>query len=171
MSKLSFNYQQSHDIDWFAHVDDVFIHAMSFGGKLPEVVNDWRQLCEMVVKAYHLETMTSEEVSLSYNDQYIDRRLMMQFNNEQPNDDERREVKNRYIRHFREMALRGFYSFDRDLDDENLYHLIVKPSKPLQEWKDIMKSKKEYLKLIRDSGAEIIGFRIIQNTNGAKVSG
>ena len=93
MSRLSLNYQQSHDIDWFAHVGDVFIHAMSFGGKLPEEVNDWRLLCEMIVKAYHLETIINEGKNLNYNDHYIDSRLMMQFDNDKPNETERREIR------------------------------------------------------------------------------
>jgi hypothetical protein len=171
MSRLSLNYQQSHDIDWFAHVGDVFIHAMSFGGKLPEEVNDWRLLCEMIVKAYHLETIINEGKNLNYNDQYIDSRLMMQFDNDKPNETERREIRSRYLRHFEEMAIKGFYSFDRDLNDENLYHLIVKPSCSLQEWKDIKMPQKEYVQLIRNNADEIIGLRIIQNSNGETIIG
>lgn len=169
MSRLSLNYQQSHDIDWFAQADGVFIHAMSFGGRLPDAVNDSILLSDMIVKAYHLEFLINEEITLSYNNQYVDRRLMMQFDNEQSNENERQEVENRYLRHFKEMALRGFYSFDRDLFDENLYHLIVKPSIPIQEWKGIMMPEKEYLKLIRGEESEIIGFRIIQGINEAQV--
>lgn len=170
MSRLSLNYQQSHDIDWFAHAGDVFIHAMSFGGKLPEEINDWRLLCEMVVKAYHLETIINDDANLSYNDQYIDSRLMLQFDNNQPNEAERREIRSRYLRHFEEMALKGFYSFDRDLNDENLYHLIVKPSSSLQEWKDIIMPQKKYVQLIRNNEDVIIGFRIILNSSGETIS-
>lgn len=164
MSRLSLNYQQSHDIDWFAHVEGVYIHAMSFGGKLPEEINDRKLLFEMIVKAYRLENIINEEANLSYNDQYIDSRLMRQFSNGLPNDDDRRGIRDRYLRHFEEMALKGFYSYDRDLNDENLYHLIVRPSSSLLEWKNIGLPKKEYVQLIKKKD-EIIGFRIIQNSN------
>jgi hypothetical protein len=144
---------------------------MSFGGKLPEEINDWRLLCEMIVKAYHLETIINDDATLSYNDQYIDNRLMLQFDNNQPNEVERREIRSRYLRHFKEMALKGFYSFDRDLNDEELYHLIVKPSSPLQEWKDIKMPQKEYVQLTRNNADEVIGFRIMKNSNGETISG
>lgn len=68
------------------------------------------------------------------------------------------------------MALKGFYSFDRDLNDENLYHLIVKPSSSLQEWKDIIMPPKKYVQLIRNNEDVIIGFRIILNSSGETIS-
>jgi hypothetical protein len=41
----------------------------------------------------------------------------------------------RYLIHFNEMARRGLYSFDRDLNNESIYHLIVRPQKPfLGDW-------------------------------------
>ena len=43
------------------------------------------------------------------------------------------EVRERYLRHFTDMAKRGFWSFDRDLQDENLYHLIARPAGDVKE--------------------------------------
>ncbi len=45
-------------------------------------------------------------------------------------------IRERYLRHFKKMAQRGFYSFDRDISDLMKYHLICKPAKPLMAWQE-----------------------------------
>ncbi len=36
MATFSIDFQRSHDIDWFGKINHTFIHALSFGGLLPE---------------------------------------------------------------------------------------------------------------------------------------
>ena len=115
-------YQRSHDIDWFAQKDNLMIHAMSFCGLLPGSVNQWITNLNMMKKAYQL---TMKNVEVVYSD-YVER--MMEDGNV-----EGAEVRERYLRHFTDMAKRGFWSFDRDLQDENLYHLIARPAGDVKE--------------------------------------
>ena len=114
--KFTIVYQRSHDIDWFARKGSVMIHAMSFGGLLPSSVNQWTTNLNMMRKAYQLP-MGDVEVAYS---EYADR-MMKEENVDGEADRER------FLRHFADMAKRGFWSFDRDLQDENLYHLIARP--------------------------------------------
>ena len=121
--KFTIVYQRSHDIDWFARKGNVMIHAMSFGGLLPASVNQWITNLNMLRKAYKLPMMNIEVVYSDYAE-----RLMTQGNNDLSADG-----REKYLRHFRDMAKRGFWSFDRDIHDENLYHLIAKPVGSVQE--------------------------------------
>ena len=119
MPKFSSEYQQSHDIDWFAKIGNVYVHAMSFGGNLPNEVNERYTNTQVLLQAYRMERICEQFV---FNEAYITERLagvgMEAYNNK----------RERYLRHFKEMASRGFYSFDRDLHEENVYHLIVRPT-------------------------------------------
>lgn len=163
MKPMSLNFQQSHDIDWFAHVGNIYVHAMSFGGKLPDAINDWNLLRRMIVSAYHLEVLNEDDNQLSYNDTYINRRLAVQFPHNQISQEQRFEVRNRYLRHFREMARLGFYSFDRALEDENIYNLVVKPSKPLENWILIQNNvESPRLEIIHNEFSGIVGFKIVE---------
>lgn len=116
--KFTIVYQRSHDIDWFARKGNMMIHAMSFGGLLPDSVNQWVTNLNMMKKAYRLPMSKIEVVYSDYAE-----RMMREGNGEGGDGD-----RERYIRHFRDMAQRGFWSFDRDLYDENLYHLIARPT-------------------------------------------
>ncbi len=120
--KFTIVYQRSHDIDWFAQKDNLMIHAMSFGGLLPYSVNQWITNLNMMRKAYQL---TMNNVEVVYSD-YVER--LMEGRNI-----EGAELRERYLRHFADMAKRGFWSFDRDLHDENLYHLIARPAGNVKE--------------------------------------
>lgn len=118
MPQFSLDYQLSHDIDWFARIGGISIHAMSFGGKLPDKLDrDWNT--ENLLATYRIEPFIHH---IFYNDNYISQRLSILDNS--PNTDGKRE---RYLRHFKEMASRGFWSFDRDLNELNVYHLIARP--------------------------------------------
>ena len=116
--KFTIVYQKSHDIDWFARKGDMMIHAMSFGGLLPGSVNQWITNLNIMRKAYQLPL---KDVQVIYSN-YAEKMMSEGINEVRESDRER------YLRHFRDMAKRGFWSFDRDLHDENLYHLIARPA-------------------------------------------
>lgn len=163
MKPMSLNFQQSHDIDWFARVGDIYVHAMSFGGRLPDAINDWNLLRRMIVSAYHLDVINEEDNQLIYNDTYINRRLSIQFDNERMSREQMTDSRNRYLRHFQEMARLGFYSFDRSLDDEDVYYLVVRPSKPLRTW-NIKMNDVEWpkLEIIHGDSTEFNSFLIVR---------
>lgn len=118
MPKFSIDYQRSHDIDWFVRIGNIYVHAMSFGGVLPDEVNNRYQNTQVLLQAYRMRPVFEQ---FEYNDGYIERRLRG------TNDTIADNKRERYLRHFKEMAARGFYSFDRDLNEDNVYHLITKP--------------------------------------------
>lgn len=123
MALFSIQFQRAHDIDWFARVNDIYIHAMSFGGLLPKEVNNREVNFNVLRHSY--SAVNNIEVKIDRNDAYVDERIRRQARENDVTDFERR--KERYFRHFIDMARKGFWSFDRDLFDEKKYHLIAKP--------------------------------------------
>lgn len=123
MATFSIEFQRSHDIDWFARIGHTYIHALSFGGLLPVEVNN-RERNFVILRHAYRRTYNSQ-IKMVVNDAYIERRIRPQAKGNDAIDFERR--KERYLRHFIDMAKRGFWSFDRDLYDEKKYHLIAKP--------------------------------------------
>lgn len=151
--KFTIVYQRSHDIDWFARKGNVMIHAMSYGGLLPSSVNQWTTNLNMMRMAYRLPM---EDVEVVYSE-YAER--MMREGNV-----EGEEARERYLRHFTDMAKRGFWSFDRDLQDENLYHLIARPAGGEREECHIRNLPElndgEFDKEIADRGVKDVGINI-----------
>ncbi len=130
MPKFSVSFQRAHDIDWFVHVGKYCIHAMSFGGLLPFPVNERNKNFVLMRKAFQVEPQVKQ---LYLNSYYIDRRLNRYHS--LYSEEEYINKRNRYLVHFEQMAMRGFVSFDRDLDDEAIYHLIVRPQQESSmEW-------------------------------------
>lgn len=130
MPKFSFQFQLSHDVEWFAKVGDWCIHAMSFGGLLPQPVNERNRNFILMRKVFQMEV---QEKTLTYNNYYIDSRLSRI--KEHFSEEQYELRKKRYLAHFEQMAARGFFSFDRDLDNEEIYHLIVRPQSDCSlEW-------------------------------------
>ena len=123
MATFSIEFQRSHDIDWFARIRHIYIHALSFGGLLPDEVNNREK--NFVILRHSYRMTDNNQIQVVVNDVYIERRIRPQAKENNATDFERR--KERYLRHFIDMAKRGFWSFDRDLYDEKKYHLIAKP--------------------------------------------
>lgn len=122
------------DVDWFAIADGKYIHAMSFGGGIPWSVDVLGDNVRLLYEAYQLRQMPETESEVIYNNEYIDERLQPQYEREGSDANQRTAIRARYLRHFTEMAKRGFYSFDRDVNENSVYHLIARPSRPLEEW-------------------------------------
>ena len=131
---LSVMMQSPHDIDWFAKIGDIYVHAMSFGGFIPRKVDILGGNVILLYEAYRLEESQDDAVVM---DDYVEKRLHNQYELQGvATEEEQTGIRERYLRHFLEMARRGFYSFDRDVNDLMKYHLICKPTKPLAEWQD-----------------------------------
>lgn len=129
MGKFTIVYQRSHDIDWFARVGHIYIHAMSFEGLLPASVNAWITNLNNLRMAYRMQIT---DVNVVYSD-YVER--IMREHNEETGHQLDRE---RYLAHYRDMARRGFWSFDRDPHNEDVYHLIARPSEGILNNYDII---------------------------------
>ncbi len=126
--------QSPHDIDWFAKIGDIYVHAMSFGGFIPRNVDILGGNVILLYEAYRLEESPDNVVVM---DDYVNMRLHNQYDLQGVTTREgQNDIRDRYLRHFKEMARRGFYSFDRDVNDLMRYHLICKPTTPLAEWQD-----------------------------------
>lgn len=116
---------RTRDIDWAVKIGDIYIHASSAGDDLPEIVD--RNLTQIwdALKASPV-LYTEEQVQLN------DAVLNEKFPIEQMADHEDYLLKREwYVHSFRAMAMRGFYSFDRDIKTpigDSTYHLIASPS-------------------------------------------
>ena len=119
--KYSEAYQRTRDIDWFFQYQGRNIHVASNGGKLPEFVNDIHRLRKEQAEVSLLEDTGNAPVRV--NDEYVDPRMIILRQNSPIKQDEEKMLssKNDYLRSFVDMAKKGFYSYDRDLDDKYKY--------------------------------------------------
>lgn len=121
-------YQRTRDIDWFFHIGDRCVHVASNGGKLPDFVNDILRLRQEQSKVASLELSSDSEVYV--NQQYVEERLRseLQYSIDGENSQGVSNIDiEAYLTSFREMAHKGFYSYDRSLEDESKYVLICGP--------------------------------------------
>ena len=119
MHRFGEEYQRSHDIDWFVRIGIIRIHAMSFGGLLPSSIDRYNNT-KLLYAAYSIEPFVDKFI---YNEEYINMRV-----DRMSRGGDMSIIRDKYLRHFTEMASRGFFSFDRSLSEDNRYHLIVRPA-------------------------------------------
>lgn len=134
--KLSKNYIQSKDIDWFCCIDDIYIHVASAGGELPDIVNDYNKLRGIQEAASKLPDIYKDE-EIEINDTFIRSELEKNIRQLREKDiyygnyDINKGVED-YTSTFKIMARKGFTSYDRthisELED-NHYHWVARPRK------------------------------------------
>lgn len=146
MAKYKKYYQHTHDIAWFCKIGKCYCHFASYGALLPDFANDSRRNKEL--QKYVLTELVPKIPSSSVyiNEEYIKRRVKKCYT--QWDESLRINPREEYIRCFVEMAIRGFWSYDRDvlLETEshenkmsNKYVLIARPKKRPQAFvKDYM---------------------------------
>lgn len=116
MSKYRDSYIASRDIDWFLKLNGIPIHVASFGGMLPEKVNDKEYLTDMQQRIANLDEMVGMEIGI--NEDYVN---SLFANNENP-----QQSKERYLRSFASFAKKGFFSYDKlDLYEPLDTHYIL----------------------------------------------
>lgn len=118
------HFLRTRDIDWAIKIGNLYVHASSAGDDLPDIVD--QNLSEIwdVLKSAEV-LYKAEEVQL--NDAYLNALFPPQ---QLVENGELRFRKEWYIHSFRAMAMRGFYSFDRDISTqvgESTYHLVASP--------------------------------------------
>lgn len=100
------------DIDWFVKIGDIYIHGASNGGVLPSMITKGqnRQIQKAVAKMDYLYEDSENEIYI--NSDYVNHRLKGQKGLLETDGDNFSPY-NAYIASFKNMARKGFYSFDR----------------------------------------------------------
>lgn len=100
------------DIDWFVKIGDIYIHGASNGGVLPSMITKGqnRLIQQAVAKMDYLYADSENEIFI--NSDYVNQRLKRQ-NGLLETDGDNFSPYNAYIASFKNMARKGFYSFDR----------------------------------------------------------
>lgn len=102
----------THDIDWFVKIGDIYIHGASNGGVLPSMITKGqnRQIQQAVAKMDYLYADSENDIFI--NSDYVNQRLKGQKGLLETDGDNFSPY-NAYITSFKNMARKGFYSFDR----------------------------------------------------------
>lgn len=100
------------DIDWFVKIGDIYIHGASNGGVLPSMITKGqnRQIQKAVAKMDYMYEDSENEIFI--NSDYVKKRLKGQKGLLETDGDNFSPY-NAYIASFKNMARKGFYSFDR----------------------------------------------------------
>ena len=100
------------DIDWFVKIGDIYIHGASNGGVLPSMITKGqnRQIQQAVAKMDYLYADSENDIFV--NSDYVNQRLKGQKRLLETDGDNFSPY-NAYIASFKNMARKGFYSFDR----------------------------------------------------------
>lgn len=100
------------DIDWFVKIGDIYIHGASNGGVLPSMITKEqnRQIQQAVAKMDYLYADSENDIFI--NSDYVNQRLKGQKGLLETDGDNFSPY-NAYITSFKNMARKGFYSFDR----------------------------------------------------------
>lgn len=112
-------YLLTHDIDWFCRIGNILMHFASNCGMLPKKVND-RDVNRRLQEIVSVAPNQVEREQVIINTKYVRTRLGNELAENAFND---------YVRTFVEMAMKGFWSFDRiNEDGVDVYIWIAKPS-------------------------------------------
>ena len=100
------------DIDWFVKIGDIYIHGASNGGVLPSMIikGQNRQIQQAVAKMDYLYADSENDIFI--NSDYVNQRLKGKKGLLETDGDNFSPY-NAYIASFKNMARKGFYSFDR----------------------------------------------------------
>lgn len=100
------------DIDWFVKIGDIYIHGASNGGVLPSMIikGQNRQIQQAVAKMDYLYADSENDIFI--NSDYVNQRLKGKKGLLETDGDNFSPY-NAYITSFKNMARKGFYSFDR----------------------------------------------------------
>lgn len=106
------NEWSTRDIDWFVKIGDIYIHGASNGGVLPSMITKGqnRQIQQAVAKMDYLYADSENDIFI--NSDYVNQRLKGQKGLLETDGDNFSPY-NAYITSFKNMARKGFYSFDR----------------------------------------------------------
>ena len=133
MDIISEENYRDYDLDWFFKIGDGYFHAASAGGELPEaIIRHFEKYSEIM----QVVSRIPSEYEPIIDNQKILEHLQL-------GDGENQEGYDAFVLMFKGMAMKGFYSFDKqritDPDDNN-YILVAEPDLRL-------KTKPEFFEL------------------------
>lgn len=157
------NYVRTHDLDWFFIISGKPIHVASVGGDLPKGIKSLKLLREWQKKVENITSRVKVELNRAFIAQQVIQKDYNYFNDKDFDPDiilqENDFIKEldyyglsvqekMYYNSFVSMAIRGFYSFDRNLHDEKheTYHIVAKAIHP----------NKDLLKMLKEAGVPSI---------------
>ena len=135
-------YQATHDIDWFATINEHPVHLASNGGHLPSDSYTVSKLVAVQHKVANMQTTFRYEIDEEFLQNYLDEDGFYPDVNEMSDEEfrmiipERVEINRNYSRSlmaytwsFIDMAMKGFLSFDRIRNEDgiDIYHLVAWP--------------------------------------------
>lgn len=135
-------YQATHDIDWFATINEHPIHLASNGGHLPFDSYTVSELIAIQHKVANMHSTFGYEIDEEYLRNYLDEGDFYSDIDEMSDEEfrmiipERIEINRNYSRSlmaytwsFIDMAMKGFLSFDRIKNENGVdyYHLVAWP--------------------------------------------
>lgn len=114
-------YVETHDIDWFCRIGNTAIHCASNGGALPDKVDNKERNRKIQEEVAGMPNVVNSQEEVVINRAYVETRLG------------NREAFDSYTSSFVAMAMKGFVSFDRLIDDDapDTYVWIARPSQPV----------------------------------------
>lgn len=135
-------YQATHDIDWFATINECPVHLASNGGHLPVDSYTVSELVSIQHKVANMQNVFRYEIDEEYLQNYLDEGEFYPDIDEMSDEEfrmiipERAEINRNYSRSlmaytwsFIDMAMKGFFSFDRIRNENGIdvYHLVAWP--------------------------------------------
>lgn len=133
------NYTRTHDIDWFYCISGFPVHVASAGGELPKEIQNLKMLHNLQIEIDKLPEIFDVELNREYIRDTIIKTDYSYFtpdllpeNNDLDNQLEKYNLnleEKLYYNTFIHFALRGFYTFDRSLTEENneVYFMVARP--------------------------------------------
>ena len=133
------NYTKTHDIDWFYSISGYPIHVASAGGRLPKGIRNLGMLRKLQIAIDALPERFDVELNRDYIRNTIIEKEYSYFtpdlfpeNNDFDNNLGKYNLnfeETMYYNTFIYFALRGFYSFDRNLseDKDEVYFWVARP--------------------------------------------
>jgi hypothetical protein len=118
--RIEYDVLKNIDIDCFFRVNNIPIFIATNGGFLPNELNEEEKLIENAEWVSSLPDINRDKLSISINWEYVHKRLAEQD----------LAARKSYLYSFRRMARKGFYAYDRDIQNDNFesYKLIAWPT-------------------------------------------
>lgn len=135
-------YRATHDIDWFATINEHPVHLASNGGHLPSDSYTVSKLVTVQHKVANMQNTFRYEIDEEFLQNYLDEGDFYPDISEMSDEEfrmiipERVEINRNYSRSlmaytwsFIDMAMKGFLSFDRIRNEDgiDIYHLVAWP--------------------------------------------
>lgn len=126
MDELNETNYRDYDLDWFAKINGKYIHVATAGGEVPTAIQGrFKQYSEVL--------QVVAEIPQRFTPNIDGRKILRHLNLREGENPQGYEA---YVAVFKGMAMKGFYSFDKQNitdPDDNHYILVAEPDEGPQE--------------------------------------